>query len=99
MVSSRARRAARGDRTPLPGFEENDYASQAEAKGRSMGSLVDELELLRRSNLAMFGTFSDEELRRKTVANEHEISVRALAFIIAGHGRHHETLIRERYLA
>ena len=56
------------------------------------------LELLRLGNLAMFGTMSEEELRRGTVANENEISVRALAFIIAGHARHHAHLLRERYL-
>ena len=98
VFAYRALRAARGDRTPLAAFDENAYAAQAEAKGRTMRSLVDELEALRRANIAMFGAFTDEELRRRTIANEHEISARALAYIIAGHARHHETLIRERYL-
>jgi hypothetical protein len=97
VFAYRALRAARGDRTPLPGFDENAFAEQADASGRTIQSLVDELELLRRANLAMFGTMSDEELRRRTVASENEISVRAMAFIIAGHARHHAHLLRERY--
>ena len=98
VFAYRALRAARADRTPLPGFDENAFAAQADASGRTIQSLADELELLRLGNLAMFGTMSEEELRRGTVANENEISVRALAFIIAGHARHHAHLLRERYL-
>jgi hypothetical protein len=97
VFAYRALRAARGDRTPLPGFDENAYAAQSDASGRTIQSLADELELLRRGNLAMFETMSEEELRRRTVANDNEISVRALAFIIAGHARHHAHLLRERY--
>lgn len=99
VFAYRALRAARGDRTPLPGFDENAYADQADVSGRTLRSLVDELELLRRANLALFSSMSEEQLRRRTVANEHEISARALAFIIAGHTRHHANLLRERYLA
>jgi uncharacterized damage-inducible protein DinB len=99
VFAYRALRAARGDRTPLAAFDENVYAEKAEAESRTMRSLVDELEALRRANVAMFGALGDEELRRRTVANEHEISARALAYIIAGHARHHAALLRERYLA
>ena len=99
VFAYRALRAARGDRTPLPGFDENAFADQADAGQRTIQSLADELELLRRANLAMFSSMSEEDLRRRTVANGHEISVRALAFIIAGHARHHTQLLRERYLS
>src|SRR5262249_14910723 len=98
VFAYRALRAARGDRTPLPGFEENEYAAQAEAQGRTMRSLIDELETLRRANVAMFGALSEEELKRRTIANQQEISVRASAYLVAGRGRHHERRIRERYL-
>ena len=98
VFAYRALRAGRGDRTPLPGFDENDYADHADVSRRTIQSLADELELLRRANLALFSAMSEEELRRRTVANGHEISTRALAFILAGHARHHATLLRERYL-
>jgi len=99
VFAYRAMRAARGDQTPLPGFDENMYANQADAQRRTIRSLVDELDALRRANVGMFGGLSDEELRRRTVANQNEISARALAFIIAGHARHHGILLRDRYLA
>ena len=99
VFAYRALRAARADRTPLPGFEENDWADTAVVDHRTVRSLVDEWVTVRRSNLAMFGALEDEALRRRTVANGDEVSVRALAFIIAGHSRHHCDLIRERYLA
>ena len=99
VFAYRAMRAARGDQTPLPGFDENLYADQADAERRTIRSLVDELEALRRANVGMFLGLSDEELRRRTVADQNEISARALAFIIAGHARHHGILLRDRYLA
>jgi uncharacterized damage-inducible protein DinB len=98
VFAYRALRAARGDRTPLAAFDENAYAQQADGAQRTIRSLADELEALRRANVAMFAALSEEELRRRTVANEHEISARALAYIIAGHARHHGILLRERYL-
>jgi len=99
VFAYRALRAARGDRTPLPGFDENAYAAQTDASHRTIQALADELELVRRANLAMFSAMNEEELRRRTIANEQEFSVRALAYIIAGHARHHAIVLRERYLA
>jgi hypothetical protein len=98
VFAYRAMWIARGDRTPLPGFDENVHAAEAGADARSVKALVDELELLRRSNLAMFAGLPAPAWTRRGIANESEISVRALAFIIAGHARHHVTLLRERYL-
>jgi hypothetical protein len=99
IFAYRALRAARGDRTPLPGFDENDYAAQADVSRRTIQSLADELEVVRRANLAMFSAMNEDDLRRRTVANDSEMSVRAIAFIIAGHARHHSNVLRERYLA
>jgi len=98
VFAYRALRAARGDRTPLPGFDENTFADQADASRRTIQSLADELELVRRANLAMFSAMSEEELRRRTIANDSEMSVRAIAFLLAGHARHHTNVLRERYL-
>jgi hypothetical protein len=99
VFAYRALRAARADRTPLPGFEENDWAERADVDRRTVRDLVEEWTTLRRANVSLFAGLGDEALRRRTIANEHEISVRALAFIISGHSRHHLNLIRERYLA
>jgi len=64
----------------------------------ALQALVEELEWVRRANLAMFRALDDEAWPRRGTANETEVSVRALAFIIAGHGRHHVAIVRERYL-
>jgi uncharacterized damage-inducible protein DinB len=97
VFAYRALRAARADSTPLPGFDENAYADVAKLERRTLRSLADEWVALRRANVAMFGALDDEALRRRTVANGNEISARALAFIIAGHGRHHVGMLRETY--
>lgn len=98
VFAYRAMRIARADRTPLPGFDENTYVPAARFDRLTLGTLVDELELVRRSNLALFRGLDEDAWVRRGTANGNEISVRALAFIIAGHGRHHVGILKERYL-
>lgn len=97
VFSYRALRFARADNTPLPGFDENTWVPNAGSDRRPLAEIVDELRAVRASSLAMFRSFEAEALTRRGEANGHGISVRALAWIIAGHSRHHETLFRERY--
>jgi len=99
VFAYRAMRFARGDRAPLPGFDENTYAEAAGSDARTLASLVDEFELLRRSHIAMCRGLPEEAWTRRGIANENEISVRALAFVTAGHGWHHMGILRERYLS
>ena len=98
VMSYRALRFARGDRTPLPGFEESEYAPHAHASDREMTDLVHELEVVRASTVALFTGLPANAWGRAGNASENEISVRALAAVIAGHERHHLAVIRERYL-
>src|SRR5205809_3490563 len=95
----RALRFARNDKTALPGFEENDYAPQANASNRTIGRIADELQHLRTSTIDMFEGFTEEMLRRKGMANNNELSVLVLGFIIAGHESHHRKILNERYLS
>jgi hypothetical protein len=99
IMSYRALRFARGDRTPVPGFEESEYAPNAHASDREMGELVSELEFVRAATLALFEGLPADAWRRSGSANGNEITVRALAAVIAGHERHHVAVIRERYLS
>lgn len=99
ILSYRALRFARGDRTPVPGFEENDYVPLAGAASRSMDDLVREFEIVRAASVALFAGLPADAWRRMGIANGNEISVRALAAIVAGHERHHVAVIRARYLA
>jgi DinB superfamily len=98
VMAYRALWIARGDTTPLPSFDENTFAPIAGANARSMDSLVDELEAVRRSTLAMFEGFPADAWSRQGTASGNPVTVRALAWIIAGHERHHVAIIRERYL-
>ena len=98
VFSYRALRFARGDRTPLPGFDEQAYAPAGRFDARPLADLARELALVRAATIALFRGFDAEMLERRGVANGQEISVRALAYVIAGHERHHVAILRERYL-
>ena len=98
IFAYRALRISRGDKTPIEGFEQDDYIAGANFNACSLTNLTTEFELVRRSNLAMFKQFSDEAWTRMGTASENPISVRALAYIIAGHERHHREILLARYL-
>ena len=93
----RALRIARGDATPLPGFDENDYVMTAGSDARSMADLLAELDAVRAGTIALFASLAPEAWGRVGVASGKEISVRALAWITAGHVAHHLRILRERY--
>jgi hypothetical protein len=92
----RALRFARRDRTELPGFDENDYVRNARFDARSLSSLVEEFDLVRRSHLLFFRGLEDEAWHRSGVANGYRVTVQTLALIIAGHERHHVAILRKR---
>lgn len=98
IFAYRALRFARNDKTPLEGFDENDYAPQANASGRSLKKIADEMAHLRVSTIDLFNSFSEEMLVRKGTANKNEMTVAVLGFIIAGHETHHRKVLMERYL-
>ncbi len=98
IFAYRALRFARNDSTPLPGFEQDDYIQNASFDDCTLSDLADELESVRRSSLFLFKHLNQEAWLRKGTANESEASVRALAYILAGHELHHRTILRERYL-
>lgn len=95
----RALRLARADATPLPGFEENEYARNAGSDARSLADLNEELRVVRDGTVRLFQSFPAEAWTRRGVVNGREVSVRALAYITAGHARHHLGVLRERYLS
>ena len=89
---------ARGEKAPLPGFEEDDYVLAAHFADRSLASFCEEFTLLRKANLFLIQSLTEEELDRIGNANGKTMSVRALVYIIAGHVIHHAGVIKERYL-
>ncbi len=98
IMAYRALCIARGESKSLPGFEQDDYVRTADFNKRSFGSLAEELLHLRNSNIFLFKTFSDEILIRRGLANNKEITVRSLLYIIAGHELHHLKILKEKYL-
>lgn len=98
IMTYRALCIARGDRTPMPGFEQNDYAREGPHTSVRLTDLVEELKNVRAATLAFFRNLRDGDWKRQGVANNDSITVRALAYIIAGHELHHRNIFEERYL-
>ncbi|HJZ89298.1 MAG TPA: DinB family protein [Gemmataceae bacterium] len=96
VMGYRALRFARGDTTPLPGFDENEYAKVANFDRLSLPALVGELEIVRRSHVSLFRNLPVEAWDRGGEANANRVTVRALAYILVGHGRHHTAILRKR---
>jgi hypothetical protein len=99
VFSYRAVTFARGDTAQLPSFDENVWAATSNAGQRSIKSLLEEYGAVRAATIALFKSFTDSEYARSGIASQNPVTVRALAFIIAGHERHHMNILRERYLA
>lgn len=99
MFAYRILRISRGDETPIEGFEQDGYIENSNANNRSFAELLKEFDLQREANLLMLNNISDEGSRRRGTASEKQVSVRALAYIMAGHIRHHVDILKTRYLA
>jgi hypothetical protein len=98
IMSYRALAFARGEEQALPGFEQDDYVAHGNFVERKLEDLINEYKTLRTSNAALFKSFSEVEFERKGTASGNQVSVIALAFIIAGHELHHLNILKERYL-
>lgn len=98
IYAYRALRFARGDRTELPGFEQDDYVPLSGANQRSVDDLLRELAAVRAATIELYRGLPAEALLRSGVANGNRATVRALGYHIAGHEAHHLRLVRERYL-
>ena len=88
---------ARCEKAPLPGFEQDDYVRAGRFNERKLADLVKEFADVRRNSLALFRSLDAEAWLRRGTANKNEITVRALAFIIAGHELHHRRFLEEHY--
>ena len=97
VFAYRALRFVRNDKTALPGFEQDDYVAAANFNKRTLADVIEELRLIRASNLALFKTFSDEELERTGTASNNSYTVKALLYVIAGHEKHHFNVLKEKY--
>ena len=98
IYAYRALRFARNDETELPGFEQDDYVLYSRANERSIENIMEEYEAVRRSTIALFDGLPEDSFLRMGIANNNKVTVRALAYHIAGHELHHINIIKEKYL-
>ena len=98
VFSYRAMRFARNDPTELPSFDEKMFVANGSADRRTLASLCDELEAIRGATVRLYDTMSSDEWERSGIASNARMSVRALAWVIAGHELHHLAILNARYL-
>lgn len=98
IFTYRALRFARNDKTPLPGYEQDDYVSNASFDSCTLADLASEFNSARQSTAYLFKHLEPDAWMRKGLANDGEATVRALAYIIAGHELHHRGVLNSRYL-
>lgn len=99
VFAYRTLRIARGDSTPLPGFEQDEWVPESRASARSLSDIVTEIAAIRAATLALVESLDTVAVQRAGVASSSRITVRALVWIMAGHFAHHLELTRTRYLA
>lgn len=97
VFAYRALRIGRGDTTPLPGYDQDDFAAVADVSQRKFLDMIEEFRLVRATSRALFRSFTEADLVRLGTMSGGPASVRALGFIISGHSYHHAKLYRERY--
>jgi hypothetical protein len=88
---------ARGEQQPLPGFDQNEYAAAADFHNRRLADLASEFAVVREASLYTLRHLKDADWDRRGTASGHPVSVRAVAFMMAGHVRHHLKMLEERY--
>lgn len=98
IFAYRALRIARGDKTPLPGFEQDEYVPLSHASERTIRDFAEEFRDVRRASVALFRHLDEEDMSRRGTASNNPVTPRALAYIIAGHELHHLAILRENYL-
>lgn len=99
VFAYRALRVARGDRTPMEGFEQDDYVKYGPFANAPLAEIIEDYIAVRRATLTLLRNLDEQAWARRGVANKNEVSVRALAYITAGHELHHRRILEEKYFA
>jgi hypothetical protein len=98
VLAYRAMRFARKDKTPLPGYDENFFVANANFQKQTLSGLAHEFAIVREANLSLFKVWDEEVLSQIGIANNLQVSVRAILYMIAGHATHHMNVIKWKYL-
>lgn len=94
----RAFRISKNDKTPLPGFEQDDYVAESDSTSRTKDDILSEYLSVREATIRLFMTMTEEKLKRIGTASGMPWSVGALGLVISGHQKHHAGILEERYL-
>jgi uncharacterized damage-inducible protein DinB len=97
IFTYRALRIARGDETPLPSFEQDDYVKNGGFSARTLADLGEEFDAVRGASISLFRSFDEAAWGRRGTASQKQVTVRALGFITAGHQIHHRMILEENY--
>ena len=97
VFAYRALSFLRGDEIPLPGFDQDIYAANVTVEDRPLKSIIDEFKLVRKSIIPLFHFATDEQVQNIGNADGKDMKVSAIPYIIAGHYKHHENIVKERY--
>ncbi|MCH8875175.1 DinB family protein [candidate division KSB1 bacterium] len=98
VFAYRALNIARNDKSELPGMEQDDYVKFARFDDLPLPDLLEEFRHVRQANIFLFKSFDEEMQMRKGIASGCEFTVRTFPYIIAGHEKHHQNVLKERYL-
>jgi hypothetical protein len=99
IFAYRALRISRADATPIAGFEQDDYVRNGPFAQRPLADLIEDFIAVRRATLSLLRNLDEAAWSRRGIANKNEVTVRALAYIIAGHELHHRRILEEKYFA
>jgi len=99
IFAYRALRIARGDRTPIEGFEQDDYVRNGPFASAPLPELIEDYIAVRRATLTLLRNLDETAWSRRGIANKNEISVRAIAYLIAGHELHHRRILEKKYFS
>src|SRR5712672_4807018 len=97
IMSYRALRISRGDATPIEGYEQDDYVRNGPFARRPLADLIEDYIAVRRATVSLLRNLDEAAWSRRGIANKNEVSVRGLAYIIAGHELHHRRILEEKY--
>lgn len=98
VFAYRALCIARGEQQPLPGFDENQYADNAQCSNRKWSEMTEEFRAIRRANEIMFASFNEKQLEATGTASGWPVYVLGIGYMLAGHAQHHLNILKERYL-
>lgn len=97
VFAYRAMCFARGEQQPLPGFDQDEYALNVDVSARTLDGLKEEMILARKLSVILFENLREQDLNKRGIASNHPVTVLSYGYIMIGHWRHHQKMLKEKY--